>query len=103
VGDSTADQSIDRLHEGFSGVQGGGVLFPAFFDADRINVVDVARGGRSRRMFQTDGNCILPVNLPASICYVAKSTHTSRKQLIGSQHEHCNKAFPLSLNSDHCL
>ena len=55
VGDSTADQSIDRGHEGFSGVQGWGVLFPAFFDASRINVVDVARGGRSSRTFQTQG------------------------------------------------
>lgn len=55
VGDSTADQSVDRLHEGFSGVQGWGVLFPAFFDASRINVVDVARGGRSSRTFQTEG------------------------------------------------
>jgi lysophospholipase L1-like esterase len=54
VGDSTADQSIDRLHEGFSGVQGWGVLFPAFFDTDRLNVVDVARGGRSSRTFQTE-------------------------------------------------
>jgi len=55
VGDSTADQSIDRRHEGFSGVQGWGVLFPAFFDSSRINVVDVARGGRSSRTFQTEG------------------------------------------------
>jgi lysophospholipase L1-like esterase len=55
VGDSTADQSIDRLHEGFSGAQGWGVLFPAFFDPDRLNVVDVARGGRASRTFQTEG------------------------------------------------
>jgi len=55
VGDSTADQSVDRLHEGLSGVQGWGVLFPAFFDASRLNIVDVARGGRSSRTFQTEG------------------------------------------------
>jgi lysophospholipase L1-like esterase len=55
IGDSTADQSVDRLHEGFSGVQGWGVLFPAFFNASRLNVVDVARGGRSSRTFQTEG------------------------------------------------
>jgi lysophospholipase L1-like esterase len=55
VGDSTADQSVDRLHEGFSGVQGWGVLFPAFFEASRLNVVDVARGGRSSRTFITEG------------------------------------------------
>lgn len=55
VGDSTADQSVDHLHEGFSGVQGWGVLFSAFFDESRLNVVDVARGGRSSRTFQTQG------------------------------------------------
>lgn len=55
VGDSTADQSIDRRHEGFAGVQGWGVFLPAFFDASRLNVVDIARGGRSSRTFITEG------------------------------------------------
>lgn len=55
VGDSTADQSVDRNHEGLSGVQGWGVFFSAFFDSSRVNVVDVARGGRSSRTFQTEG------------------------------------------------
>jgi lysophospholipase L1-like esterase len=55
VGDSTADQSVDPLHEWLSGVQGMGSFFSAFLDASRLNVVDVASGGRSSRTFQTEG------------------------------------------------
>jgi lysophospholipase L1-like esterase len=55
VGDSTADFSVDRYHEGLAGVQGWGVFFQAFFDLSRVNVVNVARGGRSSRTYQTEG------------------------------------------------
>jgi hypothetical protein len=55
VGDSTADFSVDRSREGLAGVQGWGVFFPAFFDPSRVNVVNVARGGRSSRTYQTEG------------------------------------------------
>jgi lysophospholipase L1-like esterase len=55
VGDSTADFSVDRNHEGLAGVEGWGIFFPAFFNPDRVNVVNVARGGRSSRTYQTEG------------------------------------------------
>jgi len=55
VGDSTADFSVDHNHEGLAAVQGWGVFFPAFFDENKVNIVNVARGGRSSRTFQTEG------------------------------------------------
>ena len=55
VGDSTSDFSVDRNHQGLAGVQGWGVFFSAFFDGCRVNVVDVARGGRSSRTYITQG------------------------------------------------
>jgi rhamnogalacturonan acetylesterase len=55
VGDSTASYHPDRDHEGYAAPQGWGVFFPAFFDHDKVNVVNVARGGRSSRTYMTEG------------------------------------------------
>jgi len=55
VGDSTADLSLDTKQEELAGVQGWGVFFPVFFDPTKVNVVNVARGGRSSRTYQTEG------------------------------------------------
>ncbi len=48
AGDSTAAQ-------GAPGAIGWGRMLPAFFDAEKINVVNRARGGRSSRTFITEG------------------------------------------------
>lgn len=48
VGDSTAAQ-------GATGAIGWGRKLPAFFDAEKINVINRARGGRSSRTFITEG------------------------------------------------
>jgi len=55
VGDSTASYHPDRDHEGYAAPQGWGVFFPAFFDPNKVNVVNVARGGRSSRTYMTEG------------------------------------------------
>lgn len=55
VGDSTAAYHTDETNEGMSGVQGWGVFFSAFIDTSKIDVVNVARGGRSSRTYQTEG------------------------------------------------
>lgn len=55
VGDSTASYHPDRLNEGAAAVQGWGVFLTAFFDPNKVNVVNVARGGRSTRTFMTEG------------------------------------------------
>jgi rhamnogalacturonan acetylesterase len=55
VGDSTASYHPDRDYEGYAAPQGWGVFFPAFFDPDKVNVVNVARGGRSSRTYMTEG------------------------------------------------
>lgn len=48
VGDSTAAQ-------GSTGAIGWGRKLPAFFDAEKINIINRARGGRSSRTFITEG------------------------------------------------
>ncbi len=55
VGDSTADFSRETP-QGTAGVQGWGLFLPAFFDPAKVNVVDVARGGRSSRTYLTEGH-----------------------------------------------
>jgi rhamnogalacturonan acetylesterase len=55
VGDSTASYHPDRDQEGYAAPQGWGVFFPAFFNPDKVNVVNVARGGRSSRTYMTEG------------------------------------------------
>jgi rhamnogalacturonan acetylesterase len=55
VGDSTASYHADRAHEGYAAAQGWGVFFYAFFDPDKVNVVNASRGGRSTRTFMTEG------------------------------------------------
>jgi GDSL-like Lipase/Acylhydrolase len=55
VGDSTAAYHIDRTNEGYAEAQGWGVFFYAFFDPDKVNVVNLSRGGRSTRTYLTEG------------------------------------------------
>jgi rhamnogalacturonan acetylesterase len=55
VGDSTASYHADRGHEGYAAPQGWGVFFSAFFDPDKVNVVNASRGGRSTRTYMTEG------------------------------------------------
>ena len=55
VGDSTAAYHTDTTAEGMSGVQGWGVFLPAFINPEKFNVVNMARGGRSSRTYQTEG------------------------------------------------
>ncbi len=55
VGNSTASYHADLMHEGYSAAQGWGVFFSAFFDPDKVNVVNAARGGRSSRTYMTEG------------------------------------------------
>jgi hypothetical protein len=54
AGDSTASYHPDRDHEGMPHRRIG-VFFPAFFDPNKVNVVKVARGGRSSRTYMTEG------------------------------------------------
>ncbi len=55
VGDSTAAYHVDRTNEGYAEAQGWGVFFYAFFDPDKVNVVNLSRGGRSTRTYLTEG------------------------------------------------
>jgi lysophospholipase L1-like esterase len=55
VGDSTAAYHIDRMNEGYAEAQGWGVFFYALFDPDKVNVVNLSRGGRSTRTYLTEG------------------------------------------------
>jgi lysophospholipase L1-like esterase len=55
VGDSTAAYHTDITAEGASGVQGWGVLFQAFINPAKFNVVNAAMGGRSSRTYLTEG------------------------------------------------
>jgi rhamnogalacturonan acetylesterase len=55
VGDSTAAYHIDRINEGYAEAQGWGVFFYAFFDPNKVNVVNLSRGGRSTRTYLTEG------------------------------------------------
>ena len=55
VGDSTATYHIDRMNEGYAEAQGWGVFFYAFFDPDKVNVVNLSRGRRSTRTDLTEG------------------------------------------------
>jgi rhamnogalacturonan acetylesterase len=55
VGDSTAAYHVDRTNEGYAEAQGCGVFFYAFFDPDKVNVVNLSRGGRSTRTYLTEG------------------------------------------------
>lgn len=55
VGDSTASYHPDPNHEGYAAGQGWGVFFSAFFDSDKVNIVDAAYGGRSSRTYITEG------------------------------------------------
>jgi hypothetical protein len=49
VGDSTAAYHIDRMNEGYAEAQGWGVFFYAFFDPDKVNIVNRSLGGRESR------------------------------------------------------
>lgn len=55
VGDSTAAYHTDITAEGASGVQGWGVLFQAFINPAKFNVINAAMGGRSSRTYLTEG------------------------------------------------
>jgi rhamnogalacturonan acetylesterase len=55
VGDSTAAYHIDRMNEGYAEAQGWGVFFYAFFDPDKVNIINLSRGGRSTRTYLTEG------------------------------------------------
>jgi rhamnogalacturonan acetylesterase len=55
VGDSTASYHPDRLNEGAAAVQGWGVFMTAFFDPNKANFVNLAKGGRSTRTFMSEG------------------------------------------------
>jgi lysophospholipase L1-like esterase len=55
VSDSTAAYHVDRTNEGYAEAQGWGVFFYAFFDPDKVNVVNLSRGGRSTRTYLTEG------------------------------------------------
>jgi rhamnogalacturonan acetylesterase len=55
IGDSTAAYHADRFSEGYAAAQGWGVFFYAFFDPDKVNVVNLSRGGRSTRTYLTEG------------------------------------------------
>src|ERR1700722_6967731 len=55
IGDSTAAYHNDRMNEGYAEAQGWGVFFYAFFDPDKVNVVNLSRGGRSTRTYLTEG------------------------------------------------
>lgn len=55
VGDSTASYHPDRMDEGAAAIQGWGVFLYAFLDPTRINLVNVARGGRSTRTYRSEG------------------------------------------------
>jgi rhamnogalacturonan acetylesterase len=55
IGDSTAAYHVDRMNEGYTEAQGWGVFFYAFFDPDKVNVVNLSRGGRSTRTYLTEG------------------------------------------------
>jgi lysophospholipase L1-like esterase len=43
------------MNEGYAEAQGWGVFFYAFFDPDKVNVVNLSRGGRSTRTYLTEG------------------------------------------------
>ncbi len=55
VGDSTASYHPDPKHESYAAGQGWGVFLSAFFNPDKVNVVNAARGGRSSRTYITQG------------------------------------------------
>lgn len=55
VGDSTASYHPDPMLEGYAAGQGWGVFFSAFFDPDKVNIVNAAYGGRSSRTYITEG------------------------------------------------
>jgi lysophospholipase L1-like esterase len=55
VSDSTAAYNPGRNGEELADIQGWGIFFPAFFDPTKVNVVNVARGGRSSRTYMTEG------------------------------------------------
>lgn len=55
VGDSTASYHPDPRHESYAAGQGWGVFFSAFFNPNKVNVVNAARGGRSSRTYITQG------------------------------------------------
>src|SRR3984957_1246635 len=55
IGDSTAAYHNDRMNEGYAEAQGWGVFFYAFFDPDKVNIVNLSRGGRSTRTYLTEG------------------------------------------------
>jgi rhamnogalacturonan acetylesterase len=55
VGDSTASYHPDRMNEGAAAVQGWGVFLYAFLDPQKVNLINVAKGGRSTRTFMTEG------------------------------------------------
>jgi lysophospholipase L1-like esterase len=55
VGDSTASFHEDTMHEGELAAQGWGPYFAQYFDPAKVNVMNVARGGRSTRTYRTEG------------------------------------------------
>jgi lysophospholipase L1-like esterase len=55
VGDSTASFHTDEMHEGEAAAQGWGPYFSPYFDLSKVNVMNVARGGRSTRTYRSEG------------------------------------------------
>jgi rhamnogalacturonan acetylesterase len=55
VGDSTASFHTDAAHEGEAAAQGWGPYFSQYFDLTKVNVMNVARGGRSTRTYRSEG------------------------------------------------
>ena len=55
VGDSTASYHPDATHEAELGAQGWGPFFAQYFDLTKVNVMNVAKGGRSTRTYRSEG------------------------------------------------
>jgi lysophospholipase L1-like esterase len=55
VGDSTASYHPDVTHEAELGAQGWGPFFAQYFDLTKVNVMNVAKGGRSTRTYRSEG------------------------------------------------
>lgn len=56
VGDSTAAFHADKDHEGPVELQGWGLYLSAFFDQQKVNIVNAAKSGRSSRTYITEGH-----------------------------------------------
>jgi lysophospholipase L1-like esterase len=72
AGDSTADFHNDVEHQGAASVQGWGTFLEAFFDPQKVNVVNAARAGKSSRTYRTGGywDGVLKVLKPGDIVLI---------------------------------